>query len=276
MTNLCTVIVEKYMMNLILGSSAIFLYLCGWIMLVGRLRNQSQFSVSSLQILAALAVVLHGFTSYGLLFTRAGLDLSLTSVLALLALVINSLVWFSNLNKPLHSLYLGLFPISVLTLIFALNSSNYAPTATLSMGIQIHILLSVLAYSFLAIAALQALLCGYQNWLLKHKHQSPLMRSLPPLETMEAVLFQIIWLGQIILTLALISGFLVFDNLFAQQLIHKVTFSLLAWLVYSGLLIGRIYYGWRGNRAINWCWAGFCAILLGFIGSKFVIEYVLN
>lgn len=276
MTNLVIVISEKYMMNLILGSSAIFLYLCGWVMLAGRLRNQGQFSILSLQVLAAFAIALHALTSYSLIFSASGIDLSLTSALALLAVVINTLVWFSTFNKPLHSLYLGLFPVSMLTLIFALNSSNYMPMASLSMGIQIHILLSVLAYSFLAIAALQALLCGYQNWLLKHKHQNALMRSLPALETMEALLFQLIWIGEIILTLALISGFLVFDNLFAQQLIHKVTFSLLAWLVYAGLLVGRVYYGWRGNRAINWCWVGFCAMLLGYIGSKFVIEYVLN
>ena len=276
MTNLSTLIMEAYTMNLVLGSSAIFLYLCGWVMLVGKLRNQGQFNFLNLQILAAFAIALHALTAYGLIYSAAGMDLSLTSVLALLALVINTLVWFSTLKKPLLSLYLGLFPISVMTLIFALNSSNYMPTTSLSMGIQIHILLSVLAYSFLAIAALQALLCGYQNWLLKHKHQNAFMRSLPALETMETLLFQLIWIGEIILTLALISGFLVFDNLFEQQLIHKVTFSLLAWLVYAVLLIGRVYYGWRGNRAINWCWIGFCAMLLGYIGSKFVIEYILN
>lgn len=276
MTNLSTLIMEAYTMNLVLGSSAIFLYLCGWVMLVGKLRNQGQFNFLNLQILAAFAIALHALTAYGLIYSATGMDLSLTSVLALLALVINTLVWFSTFNKPLQSLYLGLFPISVLILIFALNSSNHMPTTSLSMGTQIHILLSVLAYSFLAIAALQALLCGYQNWQLKHKHQNAFMRSLPALETMEALLFQLVWIGEIILTLALISGFLVFDNLFEQQLIHKVTFSLLAWLVYAVLLIGRVYYGWRGNRAINWCWVGFCAMLIGYIGSKFVIEYILN
>jgi ABC-type uncharacterized transport system permease subunit len=264
------------MMNLVLGSSAIFLYLCGWIILIGRVRNQSVFSLASLQVISVLAIGLHGFAVYELILSAAGIDFSLTSVLTLLALVINTLVWFSTLNKPLHSLYLGLFPVSIITLIVALNSSTYSPTAPLSIGIQIHILLSILAYSFLAIAALQALMCGYQNGLLKHKHQSALMRSLPALETMETLLFQVIWVGEIILTLALISGFLVFENLFAQQLIHKVVFSLLAWLIYGGLLVGRIIYGWRGSRAINWCWVGFCAMLLGYIGSKFVIEYILN
>ena len=263
-------------MSLALESGAIILYLWGWILHILRLRGHNKFSASTVQIIAAAAIILHGFTTYGLLFNESGLDLSLIKILTLLALVINSLVWISAINKPLHSLYLVLFPISILTLIIALTSSSMGPTINVSWDIQIHILLSVLAYSFLAIAALQALLSGYQNWQLKHKHQNALMRTLPALETMEALLFQIIWFGEIILTLSLLSGFLVYDNLFEQQLIHKVTFSLLAWLVYAALLFGRQYYGWRGQRAINWTWIGFGAILLGFIGSKFVIEYILN
>jgi len=263
-------------MSLVLKSGAIILYLWGWVLHIIRLSDQNKFSASTVQILAAAAILLHGLALYELLFTGAGLDLSLVKILALLALVINSLVWISAVNKPLHSLYLVLFPISILILIAALTSAGTGPTIIVSIDVQIHILLSVLAYSFLAIAALQALLCGYQNWQLKHKHQNALMRTLPALETMETLLFQIIWLGEIILTLSLLSGFLVYDNLFEQQLIHKVTFSLLAWFVYAALLFGRQYYGWRGQRATNWTWTGFCAILLGFIGSKFVIEYLLN
>jgi len=101
------------------------------------------------------------------------------------------------------------------------------------------------------------------------------MRTLPALETMETLLFQLIWLGEIALTLSLLTGFMVYDDFFAQQLIHKVTFSIVAWLVYAVLLFGRHYRGWRGQKAINWTWVGFSAILLGYLGSKFVIEFVL-
>lgn len=264
------------MTNLFFGSGAIFLYLCGWMVLIGRLRFPSKFNIFTLQLLAAFAIALHGFIVQNLMFTKVGLDLSLASVLTLLAIVTNGLVWISSLSKPLHNLYLALFPISIVTIVFAINSPSNEPIFVASSGVQAHILLSVLAYSCLAIAALQALLCGYQNWQLKHKHQNTFMRTLPPLETMETLLFQIIWTGEIILTLSLISGFLVFDNLFAQQLSHKVAFSLFAWLVYACLLFGRQYYGWRGHRAINWSWIGFFAIILGYIGSKFVIEYLLQ
>ncbi len=261
------------MINSLLGSGAAALYLMGWLFQVTK-PEASKTVV--LRVIAAAAIALHGFTTWGLMIIDAGLDLGLFKVLTLLALVINCLVWISGISKPIHNLFLVLFPISVAILIMALTDAESSSPIILSSGLQIHILLSVLAYSFLAIAATQALLCGYQNWQLKHKHQNALMRALPPLETMESLLFQAIWLGQVLLTLSLISGFLVYENLFAQQLVHKVVFSLLAWLVYAVLLVGRHYHGWRGKRAINWTWMGFVAILLGYIGSKFVIEFVLG
>ena len=146
----------------------------------------------------------------------------------------------------------------------------------MSADMQAHVLISLLAYSLLAIAALQALLAGSQDWQLKHKLQNLLMRTFPPVQTMEALLFELIWAGEILLTLSLLSGFLFYDDLFAQKLVHKVVFSLVAWAVYAILLWGRHYRGWRGNKAIRWTWAGFSAILLGFIGSKFVVEFILS
>ena len=264
------------MINSLLGFGAAALYLTGWLFQVTKLREPEASKTVVLRVIAAAAIALHGFTTWGLMIIDAGLDLGLFKVLTLLALVINGLVWISGISKPIHNLFLALFPISVAILIMALTDAESSSPIILSSGLQIHILLSVLAYSFLAIAATQALLCGYQNWQLKHKHQNALMRALPPLETMESLLFQAIWLGQVLLTLSLISGFLVYENLFAQQLVHKVVFSLLAWLVYAVLLVGRHYHGWRGKRAINWTWMGFVAILLGYIGSKFVIEFVLG
>jgi ABC-type uncharacterized transport system permease subunit len=122
---------------------------------------------------------------------------------------------------------------------------------------------------------LQALLTGYQNWQLKHKQQNFLMRTFPPLQAMEKFLFDLIWAGQILLSLSLISGFLYYEDLFDQKLLHKVTLSLVAWSVYAVLLWGRHNRGWRGNKAISWSWVGFMAILMGYIGSKIALEFIL-
>jgi ABC-type uncharacterized transport system permease subunit len=264
------------MTTFILGFSAIALYLLGWAAYVLKLSNKGRIKINLIQALTGLAIVIHGFATFGLLLHEGGLDLSLLKILSLLALVINGLVFLSSIKEPIHSLYLALFPISAVTLVFALISASTKSTDVIPYSLQVHILTSIIAYSFLAIAALQALLAGYQNWQLKHKHQNVLMRTMPALETMEKLLFKLIWVGEILLTASLLTGFYVYDDFFAQQLIHKVTFSIVAWLVYAVLIFGRYHYGWRGQRAINWTWVGFSAILLGYLGSKFVIEFILS
>jgi ABC-type uncharacterized transport system permease subunit len=51
--------------------------------------------------------------------------------------------------------------------------------------------------------------------------------------------------------------------------------SLLAWVIFCAILIGRQRYGWRGRIAVNWILAGFLFLLLGYFGSKFVLELIL-
>lgn len=259
----------------IIGASAIALYLLGWVGYGLEIINKGRIKTSLSQTITGITIILHGFATFGLLFHSSGLDLSLLKILALLALVINSLVYLNGLRAPINSLYLVLFPISAVTLLLALLSASTKSATILPYSLQAHILTSVLAYSFLAIAALHALLAGYQNWQLKHKHQNALMRTLPALETMEKLLFELIWVGEILLTVSLLTGFYVYNDFFAQQLIHKVTFSIVAWLVYAVLIFGKYHYGWRGQRAIIWTWIGFSGILLGYLGSKFVIEFLL-
>jgi len=155
----------------ILGFVAIAIYLAGWVFHQRQLRLDSQTKPAALQIVAGGAIVLHGFAIGDLMFVDGGLDLSLLKIIALLALVINILVWISGLKKPLQNLNLLLFPISALSLLVALLSTSTKPALIMSVEIQAHVLISILAYSLLAIAALQALLAGYQDWQLKHKHK---------------------------------------------------------------------------------------------------------
>ena len=258
------------------ASGAIVLYLLSFGYQVVRLRKQKPVPTPLLQALTALAIALHGLAVADFLFTEEGLDLSLLKIGALISLVINLVLFVSGLKKPIHSLFLVLFPASALAIYAAMVSVSTKAAIAISVSIEVHILLSILAYSLLAIAALQALLIGYQNWQLKHKHQSLLMRTFPPLQTMEVLLFELIWAGEVFLTLSLVSGFLFFDDLLAQKLSHKVVFSLIAWLFYGVLLWGRHRNGWRGTTAIRWTLAGFIAIVLGYVGSKVAIEFLLT
>jgi len=104
------------------------------------------------------------------------------------------------------------------------------------------------------------------------------LRRLPPLLTMEALLFRIIWAGVVLLTLTLASGVVFSEELFGKvaRLNHKTVFGVLSWLIFAALLVGRHAYGWRGRTAVRWTLAGFLTLVLAYIGSKFVLEVILG
>ena len=100
--------------------------------------------------------------------------------------------------------------------------------------------------------------------------------KLPSLQSMEALLFDMITVGFLLLSISLLLGFIDTTNLLAQHLVHKTVFSLLSWLVFGALLVGHWRFGWRGQRAANMTLYGVILLGLAFIGTKFVLELILN
>ena len=114
-----------------------------------------------------------------------------------------------------------------------------------------------------------------QDHQLREGHIRGIMRLFPPVQVMETMLFEAIWVGEILLTIAIASGFFYVDNLFAQHLAHKTLLSCLAWIVFGTLLWGRHFRGWRGSNAIRWTLAGFLLLMLAYFGSKLVRAFLL-
>ena len=183
----------------------------------------------------------------------------------------------SSLRKPLENLFLGLFPLAIISIIASLSiSSNSAPT-NMGPGLASHVLLSILAYSFITIAALQSGFLAYQNHQLKHGHAGGLLNKFPPLQDMESFLFELLWVGQLLLSLGIVAGFLFNEEIWGIEGVpHKIIFSILAWIVFAVLLWGRHQLGWRGQTAIKGTLIGFGLLLIGFYGSKFVLEFILS
>ena len=88
---------------------------------------------------------------------------------------------------------------------------------------------------------------------------------------MEKLLFEILWTGQALLSVSLVTGILFIDDIFAQHLVHKTLLSLAAWMIYAIMLWGRYYQGWRGIAAIRWTLGGFVFLMLAYFGSKLVL-----
>ncbi len=142
--------------------------------------------------------------------------------------------------------------------------------------IRLHIVLALLAYAVLSIAAVQALAVAWQERSLRRKYWTSTLRALPALSAMESLLFQYIVAGFALLTLTILSGALFIDDWMAQHLVHKTVLTMLAWVVFGVLLFGRLRFGWRGRTAVRFTLAGMAVLLLAFFGSKFVLEIVLG
>jgi ABC-type uncharacterized transport system permease subunit len=144
--------------------------------------------------------------------------------------------------------------------------------ATPGWELTAHILLSMGAAALLFAAAVTALLLVFLDRRLRARRVADLSSGLPPLDALEKIMFRLVAAGFGLLTLALITGFLFVTNLFAQNLVQKTVLSLIAWLVFGVLLVGRLWFGWRGRSAVRWTLSGFGILAVAYFGVKFVLE----
>jgi ABC-type uncharacterized transport system permease subunit len=206
-----------------------------------------------------------------------GFNFSFISTASLVSLIVTLLLLTATFSKPVEKLGIAIFPAAAIMLGLELafpERPRFLHNHNWQMSI--HVLTSIIAFSLLNIAALQAILLAIQDQQLKSHPPKPFILSLPPLQTMESLLFQMLAAGVVFLTISLISGFIFIEDLFAQHLVHKTVLSILAWIIFSGLLVGRSRYGWRGRTAIKWTLIGFVSLLLAYFGSKMVLELILN
>ncbi|UTA46315.1 cytochrome c biogenesis protein CcsA [Simiduia sp. 21SJ11W-1] len=266
--------ISMYALAMNLAAVAVYLAASGY--LVALLRQRQALQGPWVQALAFCAVAFHWYGLYPLLFAEAGVNFSFFATASLIFAAINSLLLLSGLKKPVHTLYLLLMPLSALSIVALIAFHEPAHFTPLASGVAVHVVLSLLAYSLLTIATAQALVLAFQTHQLKNHHTAGAVRILPPLQTMEGLLFDMLWLGFALLSASLISGLTFVEDLLAQHLAHKTVFSILAWFIYAALLAGRHFLGWRGHLAIRFTLGGFAALMLAYFGSKFVLELVLG
>jgi ABC-type uncharacterized transport system permease subunit len=141
----------------------------------------------------------------------------------------------------------------------------------------LHFALGVGAYALFGAAVLHALMLDAAERRLRSggaaRARLPQALGMPLLQ-LERLTFRFVEIGFVVLTGAVLLG--------AANMVqwrwsdHKVFFSILAWLVFAALLLGRHFRGWRGRRATGWLYAGAVLLLLGYAGSRFVLEVLLG
>ena len=161
----------------------------------------------------------------------------------------------------------------ILALVFPGTSYN----AIASPWLPLHWALGLASYGLFAAAVVH-------GWLMTRSER--LMRSATPIEatvpllTLERLTFRFVEAGFVLLSATLLVGWLFAETLYGPRLTgmwnHKTIFSVLSWLVFAGLLIGRGRLGWRGRKAVRVLYLGSGLLLLGYAGSRFVLEVILK
>ena len=231
----------------------------------------------SMAILALIAISCHGVATWASVFAGPGSNFGIYKVTSLTFLVVNIACLLLQTRRPLQNLLIALFPLSALAVLLATFGPSTGETQqVLSVGMSLHIGSSILAYALLTLAAIQAALVAIQDHQLKNRHSRGIVQVLPPLQLMESMLFELVWIGVTLLSIAISSGLVFVDDIFAQHLVHKSVLSIVAWVLLTLLLWGRHQLGWRAQTAAKFTLAGFILLMIGFLGSKLVLELILQ
>lgn len=226
---------------------------------------------------AVVALVAHALVHAHAWQDSGGADMHFFAALSLVGLGMALLTTLVGLGGRMAALGVVVYPLaSTMLLLCAAKGHGAAISAPLDWRLQLHAWLALLAYATLAVSALLAIMLWLQERALRRREFHRWLRALPPLVELETLLFRTISAGFVLLSATLLTGILFVENLLAQHLVHKTVLSLLSWLTFGALLVGRWRYGWRGATAVRWTLTAMVLLVLAFFGSKFMLELVLG
>jgi ABC-type uncharacterized transport system permease subunit len=136
--------------------------------------------------------------------------------------------------------------------------------------VPLHWLLGIASYGLFGAAVLHAAMLSRAEHQLRNAAAAS---SGMPLLRLERLTYRFVAAGFVALSAAIVLG-----ALYASpwRWDHKTVFSMLGWLVFAGLLGGRLAFGWRGPQATRWLYLGAALLLLAYVGSRFVFEVLLH
>ena len=238
-----------------------------------------------------LPIALHGGLLYAELLAPENLRFGFGHALSVMLWLGVVIFWVESLFYSLEGMQPLILPLAALAAPLPALFPGIASSHSASLEFKLHLVLGMAAYSVFTIAMLHALLMGIaERTLHRARRDGALARGtmgvlpagplsgLPPLLTLERLLFRTIGLAFALLTLTLATGAIFSETLFGRALRfdHKTLFAFLSWITFAVLLVGRHAYGWRGRTALRFTLSGFVMLLLAYVGSRFVLEVVLG
>ncbi|MDV7104473.1 inner membrane protein YpjD [Vibrio sp. TH_r3] len=265
-------------MDSLIAIAAAVLYTLAVATIVPGLSQQSLIKTKTVFVSASLAIIFHGWLLHGLIHNgNDGQNLSMLNVASVVSFIIAWVMSMAMFKVRLWFLLPVVYGFSIISIL----SSSFLPGTFITHfegkhGLLIHITIALFAYATLTIAALYAIQLAWLDYKLKNKKAMVVNPNFPPLMKVERQLFNIILIGNGLLTLTLLSGLVFLDDMFAKGSAHKSILSFIAWIIYSILLWGHYQKGWRGKRVTWFAIAGATLLTLAYFGSRFVREIILG
>lgn len=245
----------------------------------GTTKTSRQCMTRAERILMLIALLAHGAALQSALFPGDGMQFGFGFAVSLVIWLAICFYWIETFYARLDGLHGFVLTAGVAgSLLPLLFPGHHVLANASSPAFRAHFIIAMLAYSLFTLAALHALLMAIAERQLHSGRLTRPFLHLPPLLTMETLLFRLIGIAFILLTLTLTTGIFFSETLFGQafRVDHKTVFAIISWLLFGALLIGRYARGWRGRVALRWTLAGFVALVLAYVGSRFVIEVLLD
>ncbi len=226
-----------------------------------------------------VALAVHAIVIARAIVSGDALDLSFVNALSLVAGLAVLVAWVSGALAILPGVAMMILPVAALcSLLPALSRSTHRVSYADAPWAAAHISVALVAYALFVVAALQAIVLTGIEKRLHRGVPVATTQATPPLLTLENYLFRLIGAGFVLLTVTLVSGIVFSETLFGKPvtMTHKNVLSVAGWCVFAILLWGRWRYGWRGRTALKWILGGTLLLVLGYLGSKFVLEVLLH
>ncbi|MGE5476144.1 MAG: inner membrane protein YpjD [Bacteroidales bacterium] len=146
-----------------------------------------------------------------------------------------------------------------------------------AIWIDLHILVSVLTYALLTLAAVASLAVFLQERALKLKRPTRLTRMLPAVVEAERLSGWLLMASDAVLGIGIATGLATqyFETGAVWRLDHKTLLSLVAFGLISALLLGHRVCGVRGRVAARVVLVAYLLLTLAFPGVKFVTQVLL-
>jgi len=229
--------------------------------------------------LLGFAIAVHGAALYLDMFGEGSVRFSFALTVSVILWLAVLLHGFESLAYKQRGLLALILPTATAGVLLPLIFPVEHPLVHIDAWLfRVHFILAMLAYGVFLLATLQASLLWVAERDLHHPAKLTTEQRFPPLLRMENLLFRMLGIAFLLLTASLATGLLVSEQFYGQWIRadHKTIFAFLSWMIFGALLIGRRLRGWRGTKATTWTIIGFVMLLLAYVGSRFVLEVLLN